>query len=87
MLKLQCSNEIIMFRASVNTTLSTKYSYYLLCRGGYFLCFGLFALFALVWFGLPVCLLPTVLKTINEQAIINSLNYNIRFYINHIAKL
>ena len=24
---------------------------------------------------------------INEQAIINSLNYNIRFYINHIAKL
>ena len=23
---------------------------------------------------------------INEQAIINSLNYNIRFYINHIAK-
>ena len=24
---------------------------------------------------------------INEQAIINNLNYNIRFYINHIAKL
>ena len=24
---------------------------------------------------------------INEQVIINSLNYNIRFYINHIAKL
>ena len=24
---------------------------------------------------------------INEQAVINNLNYNIRFYINHIAKL